>query len=189
MFGNCSGGALALEAVARGLDITALALFEPPFIVPGTRTRPANYSTHLADLLAAGRKADALEWFMREDVGLPDEHINMVRSSPMWESLLDMAPSLDYDAAVLGDCAMPAAERLAAITVPTLVIDGENSNPWARATVQALAESLPAGYHRTLPGHDHILAADALAPVIAEFFGSLAAAGTARGARGSAAAT
>src|SRR6266536_1030058 len=53
VFGNCSGGVLALQAVARGLDISAMALFEPPYIVPGTRERPADYSTHLAGLIAA----------------------------------------------------------------------------------------------------------------------------------------
>jgi pimeloyl-ACP methyl ester carboxylesterase len=189
VFGNCSGAVLAMEAMAYGLDITALALFEPPLIVPGTRTRVANYQSHLAGLLSADRKADALEWFMREDAVLPEEHINMVRNSPMWESLLDLAPSLNYDAAVLGESTMPTAERLAAITVPTLVIDGENSTPWARATVQAMAESLPAGYRRTLQGADHILAADILAPVMAEFFGGLATAGAAPGTGDSSAAT
>jgi pimeloyl-ACP methyl ester carboxylesterase len=170
VFGNCSGGALALEAVARGLEITGLALFEPPYIVPGTRNRPADYNTHLAALLAADRKAEALEWFMREDVVLPEEHITMVRNSPMWTPLLELAPSLNYDAAVLGDCVIPAPGWLASITVPTLVVDGENSNSWAKEAVRVLAETLPAGHRHTLAGHDHVLAPDALAPVMTDFF-------------------
>ena len=33
VFGHSSGAALALEAAARGLPVTKLALYEPPFIV------------------------------------------------------------------------------------------------------------------------------------------------------------
>jgi hypothetical protein len=38
-FGMSSGAALALEAAARGLATTRLALFEPPFIVDDSRPR------------------------------------------------------------------------------------------------------------------------------------------------------
>jgi pimeloyl-ACP methyl ester carboxylesterase len=184
VFGNCSGAVLAMQAVAKGLDITGLALFEPPYIVPGTRHRPDDYSTHLASLISSGQKDEALLWFMRADVVLPEEHIGMVRNSPMWPALLDLVPSLDYDAAVLGDSKMPPAEWLTSITVPTLVVDGENSNSWAKEAVRVLAEVLPAGHRSTLEGHDHVLAPDALAPVMTEFFAGVVAGGTAPSARG-----
>jgi pimeloyl-ACP methyl ester carboxylesterase len=170
VFGNCSGGVLALQAVAAGLNITGLALFEPPYIVAGTRTRPDHYTSHLASLIAAGRKDDALEFFMREDVVLAEEHIAMVRNSPMWSALHELVPSLNYDAAVLGDSAMPPAEWFSSITVPTVVVDGENSNSWAKEAVRVLAEFLPDGHRRTLAGLDHVLSPEALAPVIIEFF-------------------
>jgi pimeloyl-ACP methyl ester carboxylesterase len=174
VFGNCSGAVLALQAVAAGLNITGLALFEPPYIVAGTRTRPDDYTTHLASLIAAGRKDDALEFFMREDVVLPEEHIAMVRNSPMWPALHELVPSLNYDAAVLCDSTMPPAEWFSSITVPTVVVDGENSNSWAKEAVRVLAEYLPDGHRRTLMGLDHILSPEALAPVIIEFFAGVA---------------
>ncbi|MEO6504170.1 MAG: alpha/beta hydrolase [Jatrophihabitantaceae bacterium] len=170
VFGNCSGAVLALQAVTAGLDITGLALFEPPYIVPGTRTRPDDYTTHLSSLISAGRLEDALEFFMRADVVLPEEHIAMVRNSPMWEALQDLVPSLNYDAAVLGDSKMPPVEWFSSITVPTLVVDGENSNSWAKEAVRVLAEVLPHGHRQTLEGRDHVLAPEALAPVMIEFF-------------------
>ena len=40
VYGTSSGAALALEAAARGLPVTKLALWEPPFIVDGSRPRP-----------------------------------------------------------------------------------------------------------------------------------------------------
>jgi len=170
VFGNCSGGVLALQGVAAGLEITGLALFEPPYIVAGTRDRPDDYSSHLASLISADRKDDALEFFMRADVVLPEEHIAMVRNSPMWPALHELVPSLNYDAAVLGDSRMPAAEWLSSITVPTLVVDGENSNSWAKEAVRVLAEQLPNARRQTLAGHDHVLAPEALAPAMIEFF-------------------
>jgi pimeloyl-ACP methyl ester carboxylesterase len=121
---------------------------------------------------------------MRADVVLPEEHISMVRNSPMWSALLDMVPSLNYDAAVLGESAMPPAEWLASITLPTLVVDGENSNSWAKEAVRVLAETLPAGHRHTLEGHDHVLAPDALAPVMTEFFAGLATGGAVPGTKG-----
>ena len=36
-FGNSGGGILALDAAARGLAITKLAVWEPPYILDGTR--------------------------------------------------------------------------------------------------------------------------------------------------------
>src|ERR1700704_1856574 len=38
LFGGSSGAVLALEAAAHGLSIPKLALYEPPFVVDGTRT-------------------------------------------------------------------------------------------------------------------------------------------------------
>jgi len=40
LYGTSSGAALALEAAARGLAITKLALWEPPFILENSRPRP-----------------------------------------------------------------------------------------------------------------------------------------------------
>jgi pimeloyl-ACP methyl ester carboxylesterase len=178
VFGNCSGGVLALQGVAAGLNITGLALFEPPYIVAGTRERPDDYTTHLNSLISAGRKGEALEFFMRFDVVLPEEHIAMIRNSPMWEALHALVPSLNYDAALLGDSKMPPAEWLSSITVPTLVVDGENSNSWAKEAVRVLAEALPNGHRQTLAGRDHILSPEALAPVMIEFFTGMASDGS-----------
>lgn len=79
-----------------------------------------------------------------------------------------LAPTLIYDITIVGDGSLPI-EQIAAVTVPTLVIDGEKSPAWAQNAVQALAEALPKGQHRTLAGQTHNVAPDALAPVVIEF--------------------
>jgi pimeloyl-ACP methyl ester carboxylesterase len=42
MFGHSSGAVLALEAAARGLDITKVAAYEPTWVIEGTRPRPGD---------------------------------------------------------------------------------------------------------------------------------------------------
>lgn len=62
-------------------------------------------------------------------------------------------------------------ERLAAVTVCTLVIDGgEAAWVWVHHGVQALAGILPDARRRTLEGQPHNVDPAALAPVLAEFF-------------------
>jgi hypothetical protein len=73
------------------------------------------------------------------------------------------------DATIMGDCALPT-ERVAAVTTPTLLIDGGASFPFMRVTAQALADALPDGQRRTLEGQIHDVVPEALAPVLAAFF-------------------
>ena len=171
LYGISSGAALALEA-ARLLptEITKLALYEPPFIIEGTRPPPpADSATTLSTLVAAGRRGDAAEYFMAQMVGLPAEFVAQARSSPWWPAQEAIAHTLAYDATVMGDYSLPAA-RAAAVTVPTLVIAGGATWDWLKTSAQALAAVIPAGQYRVLDGQTHAVAAEALAPVLVAFF-------------------
>jgi pimeloyl-ACP methyl ester carboxylesterase len=66
LYGWSSGAVLALEAAARGLAVTKVALYEPPFIVDDTRPPvPTDYVTQVAKLASAGCRGNAVEFFMR----------------------------------------------------------------------------------------------------------------------------
>ncbi len=53
LFGMSSGAVLALEAVARGSAVSALALYEPPFVVDRTRPPlPADYVDRMKAVVA-----------------------------------------------------------------------------------------------------------------------------------------
>jgi hypothetical protein len=89
---------------------------------------------------------------------------------PLWESI---APTLAYDhIAALGEDASVPTERAARIAVPTLVMDGSDSFPFMHTTAVALANAMPKGQHYNLQGQTHEVAAEALAPVLVEFFHS-----------------
>jgi pimeloyl-ACP methyl ester carboxylesterase len=173
VFGHSSGAALALEATARGLPITKLALYEPPFIIDdGHEPLPDDYVERLTELAASGRRGDAVEYFLTSGPGVPPEVVAGMRSEPFWAGMEKIAHTLAYDGMVMGDTMsgrpLPA-DRWTSVTVPTLVLDGDQSPDWARNSVAALADLLPNAERRSLEGQDHGAAPEVLAPVLVDF--------------------
>jgi len=173
LFGGSSGAVLALDAAAYGLPIAKLALYEPPFVVHDTRQPlPDDFTRQLQEMLAAGRRGDAAQAFMTMGANVPPEVVAAMRQAPFWPATEAAAHTLVYDALIMGGTMsgqpLPAA-RWAAVTMPTLVMDGGQSPAWARHAVQALVSLLPHAQRRTLPGQEHNVAPAALAPVLAEF--------------------
>jgi pimeloyl-ACP methyl ester carboxylesterase len=170
LFGNSGGGILALEAAARGLPITKLAVWEPPIAIDGSRPPvPRGYREQLAGLLAAGRRGDMVELFLTQAVGMPAEVVAPMRQSPFWPSMEAVAHALVYDAMIVGDFSLPAG-RVAEIKVPTLVLDG-GQTPRLSAAAQAVADALPDARRHTLQGQPHNVDPAALAPALVAFFG------------------
>lgn len=167
--GFSAGAALALEAAASGLAIRKLAVFEPPFRVGGSPAASQRYMTRLTELTSSGRRAEAVEFFLLDAVGLPAEAVAWMRRAPTWQALEAMAHTLVYDGLIAGYGELPA-ERLAAVTVPTLAIESRASPPWLRRAAQAVADILPRAEHRTLEGGFHQVAPRTLAPVLKSFF-------------------
>jgi pimeloyl-ACP methyl ester carboxylesterase len=170
VFGMSSGAALAIEAAARGLAITKLAFYEPPFNSGDATGRQAseNYTRQLTALLTEGRRGDAVALAMTT-WGAPAEAIAGMRQTPVWSLFESVAPTLAYDNAIMGDGSIPA-ERLASIRVPTLVIDGGASPAFMQNAAQVVAHALPNAKLRTLEGQTHDVAPEVLAPVLEKFF-------------------
>ena len=174
VLGHASGAALALEAAAEGLPIGRLALYEPPFIVGDLRAPvPPDYPERLRALLRAERKGDAVALFLTEAAGLSPEQVAHMRAASFWAATEAVAHTLLYDAAIMGENMHGGnfpPRTFAGVHVPALVLDGGASPAWARHAVQAVANALPLGERRTLPGQDHSADPDVLAPVLVDFF-------------------
>jgi pimeloyl-ACP methyl ester carboxylesterase len=172
VFGHSSGATLALHAAAHGLAITKLALYEPPFLVDDSRLRPpADLPGQLAELIAAGRRGDAVELYQTKYVGMPQDVVAQLRHAPFRPALEAIAHTLVYDATIIGDLTLPT-ELVAKVATPTLVIDGENSMPMLRTAARVLAEVLPNGRPCTLAGQTHDISPQATAPVLLDFLSS-----------------
>ena len=180
VFGHSSGAVLALEA-ARLIPtrITKLAVYEPPFILDASRApAPEDYAQHLTELAASGHRGEAVEYFMTV-VGGPAEMVAMMRQSPMWPGLEAIAPTLAYDATVMGNTMRGDPTSLstwASVPVPTLVMDGtvffgrEEGHAFLRHGADEIASILPNAQRRTLEGQDHGAAPDLLAAALKAFF-------------------
>lgn len=165
VYGTSGGGIIALQAAARGLNLTRAVLWEPPYILPGTRPPvPADYRERLTELLAAGRLGDMVELFFTAAVGMPAEFVAPMRHSPFWPAMEKLAPALVYDATLTGDFSVPV-ELLALVSTPTLVVDG-GTTPWLTASADATARALPHARRETLTGQAHNVDAAAIAPVV-----------------------
>ena len=176
VYGISSGAALAVLATASGLPVTRLALYEPPYRPDASeaeRAAAVQYRDRMTELRAAGRSGDMVRTFMAL-VGTPPEAIEGMAQSPMWPMFEAVGPTLAYDAAVMGDNAVPV-DRAATITVPTLVAAGGASPEWMRAAAHELAAVIPDHQEATLDGQTHEVDPAVLAPVLITFFSAPAA--------------
>ena len=171
VFGYSSGGTLALDAAARGLNITKLALYEAPFMVGDDGPRPSkDMAAQLANLVSSGRRGDAVELFQTRLVGIPEAVVVQLRHAPFRPALEATAHTLVYEATIVGDLELPMA-RLRSIKAPALVVYGGESPAFMGNGAKALAKALPDGNVRALDGQNHDIVPSALAPVLVDFFG------------------
>jgi len=168
VYGSSGAGIIGLQAAARGLAISRLAVWEPPYAV-GHPGPPTDWGHRLAALVDADRRGDAVAYWMVSVVGMPEPMVTGMRQAPFWAAMEPEAHGLIADYAMVGDLPFPRAEQLNAVTAPTLVLDGGTESPLAPGAAM-LAAALPSAEHRSLDGQPHNVADDAMAAALADFF-------------------
>lgn len=171
LYGHSSGAALALDAAAAlGSKVKKLALYEAPYNDdPEAKQRWNAYVNNLTAALANNQRGDAVALFMKY-VGVPDQAIEGMRHSPMFQGMESLAPTLAYDhTAILGETAAVPTQLAATVKIPTLVMAGGASFPFMLETAQTLVKVMPHAQLRTLEGQTHEVKTEALAPVLVEF--------------------
>lgn len=170
LYGTSSGAALALNAaLALPGAITKLALWEPPYFTEGFQPPPPNTAQTYRDLVAQGKRGDAVEYFMTRVVGLPPDFATFARTQPWWAGQEAIAHTLAYDAEIMGDYSMPSA-RASAVQTPTVVLAGSASFPFIVATAEKLAKALPNATYVLLDGQQHNVDPAVIGPELARFF-------------------
>jgi pimeloyl-ACP methyl ester carboxylesterase len=160
VYGHSSGASLALEAVARGVPMRGLAVYEPPYGAGAT----AEFADELA---ASGRESEAASRFLLA-TGTPAEMLRQMQAVPYWAQMSAFAATLPYDVR-LASAGIPA-DGLSGISVPVLAVAGGASPDWARDAATAISAAVPGARSLVLPGQTHGVAQDALVPVLTEFF-------------------
>lgn len=177
LYGVSSGGALVLEAAAAGLAVDKLAVYELPYSIDDAALeRWEEYVKNLTAALARNRRDDALALFMQV-AGSSEEQIKGAKQSPFWSGGVDLAHTLAYDAAVLGDHGIPTA-RFTKINQPVLIVTGERIDPhmanqqpdfFGQAADAAVA-AIPQAERITLKGQTHMADPKIIASMLVEFF-------------------
>ncbi|HWD86869.1 MAG TPA: alpha/beta fold hydrolase [Mucilaginibacter sp.] len=169
VYGISSGAALSLAAAADGLNIRKLAMYEPPFEVPGaTVGAPKDMLRQMKTMVAEDRRGDAVKYFMKV-VGVPSFGIFMMTLFPIWKKLKAVAHTLPYDIEVLDGFKFPE-ERAKSIKVPALIAAGTKTSASIRESAKRLSELIPGIQIKMLEGQTHNVSEKAIAPVLIEFF-------------------
>jgi pimeloyl-ACP methyl ester carboxylesterase len=162
VYGHSSGAILALAAAARGVPVSRVAAYEPPWALDESATDPT-----LEPRVRAALDADRLDDAVRLFIGGSTDPLPF-EGTPGWAAMRALAATLPFDLALPGPAGLPS--WLADIAVPVLVLDGAESEAWARDAAAAVARAVPAARHTTLAGQGHGVDHDAVAPVLSDFF-------------------
>jgi pimeloyl-ACP methyl ester carboxylesterase len=165
---------LGLQAAAAGLRVSRLALYDAPYLV-GVYSNPShvNHADRLSELIATGRRGEAVEYFQQQVVGIPPEVVAQMRHAPFRPSLERIAHTLVYECLIIGDGRLPPPDVAARVNVPTLLLAGGAGPAIMPSAAEALAERLPDARASILPDQTHDLNPAALGPRLDAFFGAL----------------
>jgi pimeloyl-ACP methyl ester carboxylesterase len=166
LFGNSSGGAIALAAAASGLPVSKLVLFEVP-LDEELGTDGAEFLEGLRERITMGDGDATVEYFMKD---MPPEWLEGAKSGPGWQVMTAMGPSLEPDSEALAWTQSASRAALwAGISQPTLVLVGDQTLDLMSPAADSLVTNLPHAVRGTVAASDHAWEPKAMALTIAEF--------------------
>jgi len=113
------------------------------------------------DALLAQGSEEIVEALFREALGTSDEELSELRAQPSWPARIAAAHTIPPEGRVEVEGALDP-ELAADITVPTLLLTGEDSPAFLTKGIETLAAVLPDAHVLVLEDQEHI--ADIVAP-------------------------
>ena len=113
------------------------------------------------DALLAQGSEEIVEALFREALGTSDEELSELRAQPSWPARIAAAHTTPPEGRVEVEGALDP-ELAADITVPTLLLTGEDSPAFLTKGIETLAAVLPDAHVLVLEDQEHI--ADIVAP-------------------------
>lgn len=138
-----SGGALySLEAALRTDNLRKLVLNEPPIQVGDHKFDVDRAVVEMKRLLEGGEKEQTLVLFLEQEAHLTRDEIDVARSAPIWQDMVDAAHTLPREWQAIADYEFEAG-RFEGMTTPTLVLGGGESPPFYKDATEAVNDALP----------------------------------------------
>ncbi len=162
LYGHSHGGIVAFGAATLTVNICKLVLYEGwPVPDPSIYALPADVVRQMDKLLADGDRDGVVEALFRSVEEMSDEDMGALRSAPSWPGRVAAAHTVTREIAGETQARLEAAQA-AKISVPVLLITGEESSDPAKREVGAVAAALPDAQLLVLAEQQHI--ADILDP-------------------------
>ncbi|MDQ6896719.1 MAG: alpha/beta hydrolase [Actinomycetota bacterium] len=163
--GHSSGCWISLAAAAAGLPVSGLVLWEAPGSESGGSN--ARWIAEVERRMDAGDLEGALRHYMKD---MPPEWFEGARHSPDFADTLSLVPSFRADGeAMVWQQSAPLPELLRGVRVPLEAVVGEQTFPEMPDVARALADAVPGGVHRVLPGADHSWQPEPMAAELSRF--------------------
>lgn len=166
-YAHSSGAQLALEAATRGIRMSRLAIYEPPY-EHADEPKSQELPNEVRALAARGEFEQALVVYM-EILGNGPGQVEAMKALPSWPRLVEISNTLPYDLEFVKYGLIPY-DRFAAIGIPVLVLAGGRSPGPMQLAMDVLVKTIPGSTGALIDGERHVVRAAALEPVLREFF-------------------
>lgn len=157
LLGHSHGALCALGGALLSDNLRSLILYEPP--VPWEIIGPNIFDeavvSEMEALLDAGENEQALVLFLQEQLGLPSEQLEALRSAPSWQARVDSAHTLPRELRAPMDAEFDE-DRISELTVPTLLLVGGESPKWSEDATKILHDSIANSRIAVLEGQGHL---------------------------------
>ncbi|WP_017584184.1 alpha/beta fold hydrolase [Nocardiopsis valliformis] len=153
VLGHSYGALCVLGALGLTPHLRRVVLYEPPLNAAGRI--PAEVVSELDSLLARGHNAEAVAYFFRTVVGMPERELDLLRALPAWRDRVAAAPTIARELRA-ADAYRFDPERLRAVTCPVLLLLGGDSPAPVQEDARVLARALRGSRVHVLPGQQHV---------------------------------
>lgn len=153
LLGHSYGAQVALNGALLTGNLRTLTLYEGGGPVEADLF-PREAINAVARLIEEGHRDEALVTFMRDIVGVPDEQLKLLRSLPAWKARIKAAHTITREMDELFAHGFDPA-RVRSIAIPTLLLLGGDSPPFAQREAEALQATIPNSSIAVMPGQQH----------------------------------
>jgi pimeloyl-ACP methyl ester carboxylesterase len=162
LLGHSYGALCSLEAAQLAANVGKLALYEPPIYTTVDIAFPTDIVDRFDALLRAGSAEQALVMLYELD-GTSTAELQQLRAMPNWHARVLAAHTIHREQTGARGYTVDR-NRLAHLTVPTLLLVGGESTPFYKAAIETLHRSLPHSRITCLPNqrHEAVITAPAL---------------------------
>ncbi len=154
LLGHSYGAICSLEASLKISNLRKLILYEPPIHTDVKKNYPPDAIDRMNSCLGVGEREKALLIFLQEIVGIPQNEIDMLRSSASWSSRVAAAHTIPREEASV-DSYIFKPERFSHMETPTLLLLGGDSPSFFRAAIETLKKSILNSRIAIMSGQQH----------------------------------